>query len=37
LLHPWSLYFHKNFLYAALEKTNDDGSQFLARVKIADE
>lgn len=35
LLDPSILYFHKNFLYVSLEKKNGDGSQFLARVKIA--
>jgi hypothetical protein len=36
LFDPSILYFHKYFLYASLEKTNGDGSQFLARIKIAD-
>ncbi|MCX6563280.1 MAG: hypothetical protein NTU60_06710, partial [Candidatus Aminicenantes bacterium] len=36
LLDPSILYLYKYFLYASLEKTSGDGSQFLARIKIAD-
>jgi hypothetical protein len=35
-VNPYSMYFHKNFVFATLEKKDAEGTQFLARIKIAD-
>jgi WD40 repeat protein len=36
VVNPYSMYFHKNFVFATLEKKDVEGTQFLARIKIAD-
>lgn len=35
-VNPYSMYFHDNFIFATLEKKDAEGTQFLARIKIAD-
>jgi WD40 repeat protein len=35
-VNPYSMCFHKNFVFTTLEKKDAEGSQFLARIKIAD-
>lgn len=35
-VNPYSLCFHKNFVFTTLEKKDAEGTQFLARIKIAD-
>jgi hypothetical protein len=36
LVNPYSVAFHKNFLYGTLEKKDAEGTQFLAQIKILD-
>ncbi len=36
VLNPYSMYFYKNFVFLNLEKKDAEGTQFLARIKIAD-
>lgn len=36
VVNPYSMCFHKNFVFATLEKKDAEGTQFLARIKIAD-